>query len=454
MNRQRGEVAARTASPLTRRDVVRGALAAGVLAAGARPAAAGPAESAASGADRSTAAAGRRPHVAVIGAGAFGGWTALWLLRRGARVTLVDAWGPGSSRASSGGETRVIRGMYGSDEVYTGWVVRSFELWREAERRWGLDLYHPTGALWLFRGDDGYARASLPILEAAGLPARRLELTEARRRFPQVELEGVRSVYVEEEAGYLTARRACQAVARAVVAEGGELRRAAARPDGLSGVEGARLRKLALEGGGSLEADGFVFACGPWLGELFPEAVGRRILPTRQDVFFFGAPAGDARFSEGSFPVWVDFGERIFYGIPGNEHRGFKVADDSHGEPVDPTSLERTPTADNLERARRLLRERFPSLAGAPLLETRVCQYENSPDGHYLIDRHPEADNVWLLGGGSGHGFKLCPALGEKVSAWILGEEEPLERFALSRLDRLEDAPERGRSQLESGEGA
>ncbi len=394
-------------------------------------------------------------HVAVIGAGAFGGWTALHLARRGARVTLVDAWGAGNSRASSGGDTRVIRGMYGPDRVYTEWVVRSFELWRDADRRWGQHLYHPTGALWVFRGDDGYARASMPTLADFGLPAEKIEPAEAARRYPGVSFEGVRHVYSEQEAGYLSARRACQAVARAVVAEGGELVTAAARPGPIetTAADGARMASVRLSDGTDLQADAFVFACGPWLGELFPEAIGRRILPTRQDVFYFGVPPGETRFGDDRFPVWVDFGERIFYGIPGNEHRGFKVADDSHGEPVDPTLLERTPDRRNLDRARAVLAERFPALAGAPLVETRTCQYESTPDGHYLIDRHPEAANAWLLGGGSGHGFKLGPALGERMAEWVLGREEPLARFALARFENAGEHPERGRSQLESGDG-
>jgi glycine/D-amino acid oxidase-like deaminating enzyme len=215
-------------------------------------------------------------------------------------------------------------------------------------------------------------------------------------------------------------------------------------------VREGRLERLRLADGSELAADRFVFACGPWLGGLFPEAVGRRIRPTRQEVFFFGPPAGDARFAETGCPVWVDFGERIFYGVPGNEHRGFKVADDTHGEEVDPTGLERRPTREALERARALLRERFPAMAGAPLLEARVCQYENTADGHYLIDRHPVAGNLWLVGGGSGHGFKLGPALGERVAGWVLGDEEPPAQFALERLDEIE-GPER--SQLETGEG-
>lgn len=394
-------------------------------------------------------------HVAVIGAGAFGGWTALHLVRQGARVTLVDAWGAGNSRASSGGDTRVIRGMYGPDRVYTEWVVRSFELWRDADRRWGQHLYHPTGALWIFRGDDGYARASMPTLADFGLPAEKIEPAEAARRYPGVSFEGVRHVYTEQEAGYLSARRACQAVARAVVAEGGELVTAAARlgPIERSTADGSRMASARLSDGTDLQADAFVFACGPWLGELFPEAIGRRVLPTRQDVFYFGVPPGEAGFGDDRFPVWVDFGERIFYGIPGNENRGFKVADDSHGEPVDPTSLERTPDRRNLERARAVLAERFPALAGAPLVETRTCQYESTPDGHYLVDRHPEAANAWFLGGGSGHGFKLGPALGERMAEWVLGREQPLARFALARLETVGEHPERGRSQLESGDG-
>ena len=181
----------------------------------------------------------------------------------------------------------------------------------------------------------------------------------------------------------------------------------------------------------SLEADVYVFACGPWLGKLFPDVLGSASA-TRQEVFFFGTPAGD-RASARTLPVWIDFGERIFYGIPGNDHRGFKVADDTRGEPFDPTSGERTPTPEALARRAAPLAGRFPALAGAPLLESRVCQYENSPDGHLLIDRHPGRRNVWLVGGGSGHGFKLGPAVGEHAAALVLGEAEPLPLFRLDR---------------------
>jgi len=384
------------------------------------------------------------PHVAVIGAGAFGGWTALWLRRRGCRVTLIDAWGAGHSRSSSGGESRVIRGLYGPDRVYVDWVVRSFAVWRESEARWGTRLYQPTGVLWMFSADDAYARSSIPLLAEVGMPVREMTVAEAQRSYPQIDFAGIRSVFFEETAGWLAARRACQAVAAALVDEGGTMLQAAVRP---GPVRGGRMERLEIEDGATLEADAYVFACGPWLGSLFPEVIGDAIRPTRQEIQFFGTPAGDPRFQEGALPVWLELGEHSFYGIPGNEHRGFKVADDARGAPIDPTSADRTPTPALVEQARRYLALRFPALAGAPLVESRVCQYENSPDGDFLINRHPEAGNVWLAGGGSGHGFKLGPAVGEHTAGLVLGEGDPLPRFSLARLAA---APAARRTQFEA----
>jgi glycine/D-amino acid oxidase-like deaminating enzyme len=372
-----------------------------------------------------------KPTVVVVGAGAFGGWTALYLLRRGARVTLLDAWGPGNSRASSGGETRVIRGTYGPDRVYTRLVARALELWRENESRWGRRLYHRTGALWMVgRRDASYEDAALPILRDAGLAFERLTAAEAARRFPQISFERVEWAILEKDAGYLTARRACEAVLDGFVAEGGEYRQLSASP---AAIEGGRMTALSLSNGGRLQADAYVFACGPWLPKIFPEELGDLIRPTRQEVFFFGTPPGDGRFSEEEMPAWIDHGERIFYGIPGNQWRGFKVADDTRGAPFDPTSGERVVSAEGLEAARGYLAFRFPGLKGSPLLESRVCQYENSATQNFIADRHPKAQNVWLVGGGSGHGFKHGPALGELVAGNVLGDRPIEPVFSLAR---------------------
>ncbi|HKR63068.1 MAG TPA: FAD-dependent oxidoreductase, partial [Thermoanaerobaculia bacterium] len=148
------------------------------------------------------------PRVVVIGAGAFGGWTALHLRRLGAHVTLIDAWGAGNSRSSSGGESRVIRAIYGADRIYSEMVKRSFELWAELDPR----LYVETGVLWLVRGDDAYVRSSLPILAELGFPVDSLTVAEAAKGFPQIDFTSVRSVWLERRAGALFARMACGAV--------------------------------------------------------------------------------------------------------------------------------------------------------------------------------------------------------------------------------------------------
>lgn len=415
--------ARRVSSRVSRRDLLRGLSAASLLAA-ARPARAF---------TRSLMPSGKGMRVAVVGAGAFGAFSALSLLRAGARVTLLDAWGPGNSRASSGGETRVIRGVYGADRVYVEMVARAFELWRENERRWNRKLYHPTGAIWLVTGPDGYVRSAMPLLAERGFPFEELTTAEARRRWPQVDFDGVRWVLHEERAGYLLARQACAAAVEGFRSEGGEYRETAAEP---GPFRGGALTGLRLTDGSTLSADAYVFACGPWLPRVLPDVLKDLIQPTRQEVFFFGTPSGDGRFSEGKMPVWVDFGSRLFYGIPGNEGRGFKVADDSRGAPFDPTAGDRVASADGLRAAREFLGRRFPALKGAPLTESRVCQYENTPDHRFLFDRHPEAGNVWIAGGGSGHGFKMGPAVGERVAELVLGRAKVDPFFGLARLTK------------------
>jgi sarcosine oxidase len=373
----------------------------------------------------------KQVHVAVVGAGAFGGWTALHLLRRGARVTLLDAWGPGNSRASSGGETRVIRATYGPRGVYTRMAARALQLWKEHERRWNRKLYHGIGVLWLVEGDEEYERAALPLLKEAGVLFEELSGREAARRYPQINCERVRWAIFETEGGYLTARRACASVLEGFLAEGGSYRQLGVLSPTPMGGE---LRALGLSDGATVTADRFVFACGPWLGKLFPDVIGDRVRATRQEVFFFGTPPGDARFGEDALPVWADHANHFMYGIPGNEWRGFKVADDARGPAFDPTAGERVPSPEGLQAARDYLAFRFPGLRGAPLVEARVCQYENSPDEHFIIDRHPAAANVWLVGGGSGHGFKHGPAVGELMAQLVLDDGTPDPQFRLSRF--------------------
>jgi sarcosine oxidase len=370
--------------------------------------------------------------VAVVGAGAFGGWTALHLRRAGVEVSLIDAWGPGNARASSGGETRVIRTIYGPTRRYVQMAARALTLWREWDSGKSEQFYRSTGVLWLIGADDSYVRDALPALRDLALPYEEMAPAVAAKRWPQVSFDGITKVYLEQQGGYLLARHACDAVVREFVGIGGTYRQVA-----VASVTGdGRRPRVRLSDGTTLEADRYVFACGPWLGRLFPDVIGARVQPTRQEVFYFGTPSGDERFLEAQLPVWVDAGDKFVYGIPGNLHRGFKVADDSHGPAFDPTEGDRTPSREGEQAARAFIRRRFPLLARAPVLGAEVCQYENSPDGHFIIDRHPAMSDVWIAGGGSGHGFKMGPALGELLAQQVRQDAIPDPFFALQRLAR------------------
>ncbi len=370
--------------------------------------------------------------VAVIGAGCFGAWIARSLRGKELRVLLVDQYGPANARASSGGESRIIRMGYGPDELYTRMSQRSLAAWQHLAVEAREPLFHATGVLWLGRPGDRYTLDTLDVLVRAGVAHERLTADEIRARFPQFAFdEDVRGIF-EPGSGALMARRAVHALVREAVRAGVEYRTAAVAPPDAGG----RVSALRTGDGARIAAGTYVFACGPWLAKVFPDALGERIFPTRQEVFFFGAPPGDGRFAAPRMPTWIDFGAEI-YGLPDLEARGVKVAPDRHGAPIDPDAAERLVASESVERVRAFLARRFPALAAAPLVEARVCQYENTSNGDFLIDRHPDHDNVWIAGGGSGHGFKHGPAVGAYVAERLAGAGEPEPRFAFGGTARV-----------------
>ena len=260
------------------------------------------------------------PKVVVVGAGAFGGWTALSLRLQGADVTLLDAWGPGHARASSGGETRIIRATYGPRRIYTRLAARALQLWRAHDDEWGHGCLTRSGAIWMSGADDQFGRDSFAALQAEGIPAEWLDATEAARRWPQVDFSGITSVLLEPEAGFLHARRACAAVVARFVSLGGAYRVATVAPPDDPGT-------VRLTDGSIVPADIVVYACGPWMGALFPSVIGPRISPTRQVVHYFGVPDGDRSFSTPHFPIWLELGDAVMYGFPADDAHGFKIAD-------------------------------------------------------------------------------------------------------------------------------
>lgn len=367
--------------------------------------------------------------VAVIGAGVFGAWSAYQLRLTGASVLLIDAYGPGNSRASSGGESRIIRLGYGPDEIYSRSAQRSFVLWQQLFEK-TEPLFQKTGVLWLARERDVYCEATLATLQRLNANFERLDKDELRRRFPQLEPGPTSWAILEPDSGVLMARRAVQAVV------------AQARLNGVEYVEEAiappRGKAMRTLSGEEIKAGQFVFACGPWLPKLFPELLGELIYVTRQEVFFVGVPPGDESFNRGVMPAWIDFNDLV-YGLPNVDGRGFKIAIDAHGVEFDPDRAERVVSVEGLKAVREYLAKRVPRLAQAPVMETRVCQYENTSNGDFLIDRHPEFENVLIVGGGSGHGFKHGPVVGEYVAGMIAGDGVKEPRFSLESKERVQE---------------
>ena len=352
------------------------------------------------------------PSAVVIGAGVFGASLADRLARDDWDVTLVERLEPGHPRAESGGETRLIRSLHGPDAFYMASARRGLELWRELD-----GVLEESGLAWFARREDGWEADGERVLRAAGVPVERIDPGEASRLFPSLTVDDLAFVLYEPEGGVLRAADGVRALVSRAREAGARLVSGEGRPDG------ARVQV----GDDRLEADAVIWACGAWLGRLFPELVRLRV--TFQQLTLFDVPP------DWHGPGWVDF-DAAFYGHALVEPHGMKVAADHDGVEVDPDErpLEATPEA--VAEAREYLSHRFPALAGAPVCGTPACHYGLTADGQFLFDRHPEHPGVWLLGGGSGHGYKHGPALAEHVAAVLAGGTEPEPRFALGERSR------------------
>ena len=369
-------------------------------------------------------------HVIVVGAGVFGAWTAHHLQNAGHRVTLVDAWGAAHSRASSGGESRLTRAAYGKDAIYTRFAHASLPQWQALSTVSGLPILIPCGVVFFSEREDDYFRGSIAVHKEMGLPIERMGRAELSRAFPMIDFDGIEVGLHEPTFGALMARRSVQTLVDRFVRAGGEYRRGAALP---LQANRAKLDSVKLQSGESLTGDRFVFALGPWLPKFFPELLGRKIFATRQEVFYFATPPGSRRFLPNVMPGWADFNAGdIYYGFPDLENRGVKFAHDQHGVLIDPDTQDRRFTQGALDDVIAFRDRRFPELRGAQLIGAEVCQYENSSNGDFLIDLHPELANVLLVGGGSGHGFKHGPEVGRYAAGRLFGDSRAEPRFSLA----------------------
>jgi glycine/D-amino acid oxidase-like deaminating enzyme len=383
----------------------------------------------------------------IVGAGTFGASLAWTLARAGEEVVLVDQFEPGDARATSGGESRLIRCAHGGDELYTASARRARSLWRELEAETGEELMVEIGMAWFAQREDGWEAESERAMAAQGIPCERLDPGEGAKLFPSLGTGDLAFVLYEPEAGVLRAQRAVRALVRQAVAHGATLVRGRALPDGDAAVIAAGTAEAGSSGAGAsgagaagapaerhgspvfrreqrFEGDAVVWACGPWLGHMFGELVPLTV--TQQELLFFdGGPA----WRSPGVPGFVDY-DLAMYGTGDLDDLGVKVAFDKEGPALEPDA--ELPAAGATEpTVREYLARRFPALATAPLKEGRCCRYELSADSNFIAARHPELARTWIVGGGSGHGFKHGPALAERIADALRGGERLPERFGL-----------------------
>jgi glycine/D-amino acid oxidase-like deaminating enzyme len=327
----------------------------------------------------------------VVGAGVFGASTARELARRGWDVTLVEQYAPGTVRSESGGDTRLLRTAHGRSDWYADLAWQARKAWLELQEQTGTRIFEQVGVAWFTQRADGFEAASRESLHW-------LAPDDARQLYPSLAVDDLHAVLFEPEAGVLHARRATQ-----LLVEDGER-------------SGVRLRPGRVTPADDLRSDVVIWACGAWLPALFPQDVELTI--ARRDVFFFG---GDTAWR--GAPGFCEY-DGSFYGHGEIGGLGVKVSPDFGSDEVDPDTLDRIPSVERQKDARAYAARRFPALAETPIVGARVCQYSLTGDTHFIVDRHPLHDSWWLIGGGSGHGFKHGPALGVYVADCVEGKRE------------------------------
>ncbi len=438
------------ASPLPRRDFLRlaGVGTGAILTGGLVPdeASAAPAPETA----RATPRRGAPPisTAIVVGAGAWGTWIAYHLRKAGVAVTLVDAYGPANSRATSGDETRGIRSSYGdraTGEQWTKWAREGMRRWKEFDaefaKRFGTRFFVTTGDVIYRDAEEPFTTRTLEHWRKLNVPHEQVTPDEARKRWPMIDPRKATVILYEPDAGVARARASVQALAAIGRDAGVKYIVGRAKPGPL---RNGRMQEITLDDGTRLTADAYVFACGPWLRKVFPELLMNRMRTPLGHVCYFGTPEGDTRFTYPNMPSWNVPGVTGWPALP-VDSRGFRVrggfappapppSDDDEDElppppppPPDPRQQDpdlsvRWSSEDRIAGSRRVLEQCFPALKDAPLLETRSCHYESSVNRNFIIDRIPGHENAWIAGVGQAEGFKFAPVAGEYAAWRVMGD--------------------------------
>jgi sarcosine oxidase len=350
--------------------------------------------------------------VVVVGLGAMGSAACYHLARRGVEVVGIDAFDVPHARGSSHGESRIIRACYFEHPDYVPLLARAFELWHELARESGRPVIQITGGLFIGDAGSPLVSGSLDAGRAHGIPHQHLTGHDLRRRFPQFAVSGGMEAVFEPGAGLV---RPEEAIAAHV---------ALAARHGARVYSGEQVVDWQTAGGGvtvttrarTIRADALILCVGAWTGHLVA-ALAPRLTVTRQAMVWV-EPDDPGSLSPSMFPVWAmqhdaaDF----HYGFPLiDAARGLKLGRHVPGPIVDPDTFDRAPSTDDGEEARSFLRRYIPGADG-PVRDVATCLYTSSPDGHFIVDRHPSQARVHIACGFSGHGFKFAPVIGEALA--------------------------------------
>lgn len=368
----------------------------------------------------------------IIGSGVIGAWAAMKLAGHGEDILVIDSYGPGNVMGSSHDSNRVIRSFYGGNTTLTSMVARSLTDWKELEFLTSEKLYTRTGVLWMIQNEDSheYAQRSLEVSQACGLPCQRIEVDEAAQFYPQINFSDIRSVYREEEAGYVQATKSIQLLSD--VAQNLGARYLCDKVVDIH-FRNKSLTGVSLASGDKINGDEFILCAGPWINELSRKIFSEDwVQVSKQEVYYFRHPLPDTRFQDPGLPVWIDMGQSIHYGVPATPNVGFKVCNDNRGETICPDSMDRLTSSESLKLIREFVNHRFPGMKDPALIQTKVCQYSNTSRGNYIIDFFPGVQNGVVLAGGNGHGFKNAPAIAQLGIDILKGQANPIPQFQIS----------------------
>lgn len=375
--------------------------------------------------------------VIVVGVGAMGSSACFQLARRGARVLGLEQFDIPHALGSSHGASRMIRLAYYEHADYVPLLRRAYELWDELEAISGQKLFYRTGGLYMGPPDGEIVGGAARSAREHQLPHELLDQKEIGRRFPPFQIPDDWVGLFEPEAGFLTPERVISAYAQAALNNRAELHGRETVVQWSADSHGVRVRTDRAE----YRAAHLIFCSGPWSGKLLRD-LGVELTVTRQ-VLGWVWPREPKAFTLGRFPVWaIDcLDGTIHYGFPMmHDVPGFKVAHHGPGRVTDPDRIARDPQAGDEETFRPVLRQMIPTADG-PLLSMKICLYTNSPDGHFIIDRHPLYEQISLACGFSGHGFKFASVVGEILADLTLSGSTklPAQFLALGRLKQVKE---------------